>query len=129
MTNNHWSPWRGAGDPSGRWLALSWVVLIVYRVLRPFLGQGRALSLIEGVLSRQFRKRIHSYMSDRFGISHDRPQDAFDRISQNYATRGESLFGSHFTYLQVIQNQRESHTHITRCLFNDFFGCMVRGKL
>jgi hypothetical protein len=121
MTTSHWSPWQGTGDPSRRWLVLAWSVLAVYRALRPFTGEKRALSLIGSVLSRQFRKRSHAYMSDRFGIDPARPQDAFECISRNYKARGESLFGPRFTYVQVLQDHRQSHTHITRCLFNEFF--------
>lgn len=119
MNPMNWLPWRGNGGR--RWLAFAWLVLIAYRVLRRFVGRDRALSILESALSRAFRKHMHEYLEDRFGISQSRPEEAFDRIAENYKTRGERLFGPRFTYVQAIQTEHQSHTHITQCLFNDFF--------
>ncbi|WP_162932201.1 L-2-amino-thiazoline-4-carboxylic acid hydrolase [Solimonas sp. K1W22B-7] len=113
--------WRAKGDPSRRWLVFCWSVLFAYRALRPFLGQKKAIAVLQTALSRQFKRQRQAYMNARFGITQERPEEAFERISQNYKARGESLFGPRFTYVQAIQDQRRSHTHITRCLFNDFF--------
>jgi hypothetical protein len=113
--------WQAKGDPSRRWLAFSWAVLFAYRALRPFVGQQKAIAILQTALSRRFRKQTQGYMDARFGISQERPEEAFDRISQNYKARGELLFGSRFTYVQAVQDKHRSHTHITKCLFNDFF--------
>jgi hypothetical protein len=113
--------WKGSGDPSRKWQVLSWSVLLAYRALRSFTGQEKALSILRTVLSRQFRKHTQSYMETRFGITQQKPGEAFERIAENYKARGESVFGSGFTYVQAVQDPRRSHTHISRCLFNDFF--------
>jgi len=115
-------PWQGEGDPSPRWRRLSWAVLIVYRVLRPVVGEKRALGAIQSLLSRQFRRHTHAYLEDRFGITQDAPGEAFARIAENYQPRGERLFGSGFIYVQAVQERDRSDTHIRKCLFNDFFG-------
>ena len=114
-------PWQGTRNPTPRWRRASWLVLIAYRVLRPFLGQERAIVLLQGVLSRQFKKDMHVYLVHRFGITQDAPDDAFDRIAQNYKPRGEQLFGPGFAYVQAVQDTTRSFTHINKCLFNDFF--------
>ncbi len=121
MSNRRWLPWRSAGDPSRRWLVLAWAVLIAYRVLRVFVGTERALSAIEMFLSRQFQKHTSAYLEERFGIVQDKPREAFDRIAENYRLRGERLFGPRFTYIEAVATDDQSHTHITKCLFNDFF--------
>ena len=114
-------PWQGKGNPSRRWLAFSWAILIAYRTLTPFVGQKKAISILQGALSRRFKRHIQTYIADRFGISQTKPEEAFERISRNYKARGETLFGPRFTYVQAIQDQQRSHTHIEKCLFNDFF--------
>jgi hypothetical protein len=121
MQNRRWLPWQSDGDPSRRWLALAWGVLVAYRALKLFVGQERALSSIEAFLSHQFRKHTGSYLEERFGIVQARPDEAFERIAENYRERGELLFGPRFTYVQAVDTNDESHTHITKCLFNDFF--------
>lgn len=114
-------PWQGTGDPTPRWRRLSWAVLIVYRALRPFAGQNRALGLIQSLLSQQFRRHTAAYLEDRFGITQDAPGEAFARIAENYQPRGQRLFGSGFIYEQAVQTPERSDTHIRSCLFNDFF--------
>jgi L-2-amino-thiazoline-4-carboxylic acid hydrolase len=113
------APWHG--NVMRRWLALSRLVLVAYRVLRPLIGQDRAISLLRAVLSRPFRRRIADYMAARFGISQDAPETAFDCISQNFKARGEQLYGPGWTYVQAVQDHRQSHVYVTRCLFNDFY--------
>jgi hypothetical protein len=114
-------PWRGGGDPTTKWRRVSWSVLITYRVLRPVLGRRRAIALLQSLLSRQFRRNIHAYLAERFGISQEAPGEAFDRIATNYKDRGERIFGPEFVYVQVVQDSTRSFTHIKRCFFNDFF--------
>jgi hypothetical protein len=96
-------------------------VLIAYRALKPFLGQKRAIAILQVVLSRKFKKHMHVYLEHRFGITQDAPEDAFDRIAQNYKLCGEQLFGPGFAYVQAVQDSTRSFTHINKCLFNDFF--------
>lgn len=114
-------PWQGKGDPTPRWRRLSWAVLIIYRLLRPVIGEKRALGAIQSILSRQFRRHTNSYLEDRFGITQDAPGEAFARVSENYQPRGQRLFGSGFIYVRAVQTPERSDTHIRRCLFNDFF--------
>ena len=45
------------GDPSRRWLALAWLVLIAFRTFRPLFGEARTRAAIQGVLARRFKKR------------------------------------------------------------------------
>lgn len=121
MRKARWLPWQADGDPSRRWMAVAWIVLLAYRALRLLVGSERAIAAIRDVLSRQFRRHKATYMEERFGIDPSRPGDAFDRIARNYQRRGIELFGPRFTYIQVVQTPGESHTHITKCFFNDFF--------
>jgi hypothetical protein len=114
-------PWQGTGDPTLRWRRASWIVLIAYRALKPFLGQKRVIAILQDVLSRKFKKNMHEYLEHRFGITQDAPEDAFDHIAQNYKLRGEQLFGPDFVYVQAVQESNQSFTHINKCLFNDFF--------
>ena len=117
--NGGFAPWRG--NVTRRWLTVSWLVLVAYRVLRPLVGQDKAISSLRAVLSHSFRRRIADYMVERFGISQDAPEAAFDCISQNFKARGERLYGSGWTYIQAVQDPRQSHIHVTKCLFNDFY--------
>lgn len=108
-------------DPSERWLRLCRLVLGIYRFLKVFVGSKRALAIITAILSRKFRKQSQEYMSMRFGISQRNPGQAFDQIAENYKSLGEKTMGSNFIYREALKSEMQSHIHIERCLFNDFF--------
>jgi len=108
-----------SGDPGWRWLIFTWSVLVAYRALKLFVGQTTALKILQAVLSRPFKWRVKAYMLDRFGISQDVPGEAFDRIVENFIARGEKLYGSGWTYVQSVRDQRRCYVDVTNCLFNN----------
>jgi hypothetical protein len=114
-------PGQGLVDPTPKWRRLLWLVLLAYRTLRLLIGERSAISAIQAVLSYRFRKHTQMYLTERFGITQDTPEKAFDCISQNYKVRGEQLFGPGWDYVTDIQDSNHSFTNINKCLFNDFF--------
>lgn len=110
-------------DAAGRrWLTLCSVLLAAYRKLLS-VGEERttALATLQTAMTVPFRAGIHAFMHDRFGISQDAPQDAFERIAATFQSRGEERFGRGFTFVADLRDDRRSFTTITTCLFNDFF--------
>lgn len=114
-------PWEGRGDAAKRWQRISWIILIIYRILKPFWGSGRSVAIIHRRLERRFKNDMPAYIAQRFRINADEPQSAFDRIDENYLPLGEQLFGSGFNYVQAVRETDRSFTHIKKCFFNDFF--------
>ncbi len=113
------------GDPTWRWLAFLWLALISYHALKAFVGGTKAISNLQAAFSYLFKRQLRGYMTSRFGISQNAPEEAFDRISQNFMTRGEKLYGSRWTYVQSVQDHDQFQVHVTKCLFNDF--CRAHG--
>jgi len=114
-------PERGLGSASPKWHRRLWMVLIVYRVLKVLVGKNRALTTLLTILSYRFRKHTQAYLEERFGITQDEPEKAFECIAQNFKARGEQLFGPGWIYVEGIQDSNHSFTDIHRCFFNDFF--------
>jgi L-2-amino-thiazoline-4-carboxylic acid hydrolase-like protein len=113
---------RAIDGPSQRWLMVCCLTLATYRVLKPFVGDGRTvLELLQDALAQPLKTNIKEYVAERFAVSQDAPSDAFDRVSQHFTTRGEERFGQAFEYVQDVQDATRSFTKITKCFFNDFF--------
>lgn len=112
-----------AVDAAGhRWLALCSVLLAAYRTLLPLAGGSpAAVSVLQSAMTAPFRARIKAFMNERFGISQDAPEDAFDRIAETFQSRGQQRFGGAFTFVTDVRDGERSFTNIERCLFNDFF--------
>ena len=107
---------------SRRWLTLCFVLLAAYRTLRPLVGDGpTAVAVLQSSMTAPFRAGIKAFIRDRFGISQDAPQDAFERIAETFQSRGEERFGRAFTFVSDGRDEERSFTNITTCLFNDFF--------
>jgi hypothetical protein len=108
--------------PSRQWLLLASMILAAYRELLPLVGDEQTgLSILRNAMAAPFKERLTAYIADRFGISQEAPQDAFNRVAENFKARGEARFGGSFTYVQEVQDETRSFTNIHKCLFNDFF--------
>jgi hypothetical protein len=112
-----------AVDAAGRrWSTLCSVLLAAYRTLLPLVGDSpTAISVLQSAMTAPFRVGIKAFMNDRFGISQDAPEEAFDRIAETFQSRGEERFGRAFTFVPDVRDGERSFTNIKRCLFNDFF--------
>jgi hypothetical protein len=105
-------------------LLLNWSSLILasYRRLLPMIGdRERVLEHIRFALTDRIKHQIEPYIVDRFGISPATPDDAFERVAENFKLRGEARFGKAFIYEQEVQDGKRSFVNIRKCFFNDFF--------
>jgi len=107
---------------SAGWVGVCSIVLASYRDLCNLHNdQWTGLTMVREALIKPFRESITPYIQRRFGITQEAPHEAFERISENFKSGGESRFGSAFNYVQAEQDESRSFTHIERCLFHDFF--------
>jgi hypothetical protein len=110
-------------DAAGRrWLTLCSVLLAAYRTLLPLVGESaKAVAILQSSMTAPFKAGITAFIADRFGISQDAPEDAFERITETFQRRGEERFGHAFRFVADVHDGARSFTNITRCLFNEFF--------
>ena len=108
--------------PSRQWLQLCSMILAAYQELLPLVGDKQiALSVLRNVMEAPFKEGLTGYIADRFGILQDAPEDAFNRIAENFKVRGEKRFGQTYAYVQEVQDEERSFINIQKCFFNDFF--------
>ncbi len=108
--------------PSQRWLLLASMILAAYQELLPLVGDKQTgLSILHNAMAAPFKERLTDYIADRFGISQNAPEEAFNRIAENFKARGEVLFGQAYTYVQEVQDEGRSFVNIQKCFFDDFF--------
>jgi len=108
--------------PSRQWLLLASMILAAYRELFPFVGDEQAgLSILRNAMAAPFKERLTGYIADRFGISQDAPEEAFNRIAENFKARGEERFGKAYTYVQEVEDEWRSFVNIQKCFFDNFF--------
>ena len=59
---------RAIDGPSQRWLMVCCLTLATYRVLKPFVGDGRTvLELLQDALAQPLKSNIKEYVAERFG--------------------------------------------------------------
>jgi len=108
--------------PSKRWLLLASMILAFYKELIVIIkDEHTVFTLLRDTMAAPLKEGITTYIADRFGIAQDAPGEAFDRIAQNFKTRGEERFGQAYTYVQEVQDERRSFVSVQKCLINDFF--------
>ncbi len=64
-------------------------------------------------------ENAEAYSLARLGVSRAEPEQAFQRVSENFLSRGQERFGAHFTYERDVSDAARSFVSITRCLYND----------
>jgi hypothetical protein len=98
------------------------MILAAYQELLPLVGNEQTgLSILRNAMATPFKERLTGYIADRFGISQDAPEEAFNRIAENFKARGEERFGKAYTYVQEVQDEGRSFINIQKCFFDDFF--------
>jgi hypothetical protein len=113
---------RAIDAPSRQWILLSCIILAAYQELQPLVGDAQVvLSILRNAMAAPFKERLTGYIADRFGISQDAPEEAFNRIAENFKARGEERFGKAYTYVQEVQDEGRSFINIQKCFFDDFF--------
>jgi hypothetical protein len=112
-----------AEDPAAvRWIGFSSILLATYRSLHSLLGdEGRIFTMLREALTCPLREQIVPYIEARFGILQDAPEEGFQRVSENFRSRGEVSFGRGFRYVDDVRDGRRAFVNIDRCLFNEFF--------
>jgi hypothetical protein len=109
-------------EQSAGWVGTCSIILASYRDLGnlhndPWVG----MTIVREALVKPFRESITAYIEQRFGITQDAPEKAFERYSENFKSGGEARFGSAFRYVQAVQDEMRSFTNVEKCLFHDFF--------
>jgi hypothetical protein len=112
---------RASDAPTRQWLHTASQVLAVFQELEPLAWASEVLHVLREALTAPFKERVSQYLTNRFGISDDAPEEAFARIAENFKRRGEERFGEAFVYVQDVQDATRSFTNIHKCFFNDFF--------
>jgi hypothetical protein len=109
-------------DTSRANLLLVSALLAIYRESEPYLnGPQQTIDLIEDAMRDSFLPDLHDYMSRRFDVQPDRPEEAFVNVSLNFIARGRTGFGAGFTYEQDVLTDEQCFVDIVRCFFFDFF--------
>ncbi len=107
---------------SAQWVTFCSHLLASYRTVAAQTGDSdAAIAVLTEAAGRPFAQQMTTYLVGRFGIAQDAPGEAFDRIAENFKTRGETRFGATFIYVQAVQDRDRSNILITKCFFNDFF--------
>lgn len=113
---------RAIDDPSRQWLLLSAIILAAYQKIQPLVDDAQAvLSILRYAMTAPFAEHLTAYIADRFGISQGAPEEAFNRIAENFKARGEERFGQAYIYVQEVQDEGRCFVNVQKCFFNDFF--------
>lgn|GEM_PF-1370553 len=109
--------------PSQAWLAYSAIILALYRRLAPLAGgRGRLLALLGGIMTGELKGRLMQYLADRFGISQESPERAFEAISRDFLRLGRERFGLAWSYEPDVLDEDRCFVNVERCFFHNFFG-------
>ena len=113
---------RVIDGPSGLFLHTCSILLAGYRVILPLIkDQDKVLNIRGEAMSDRLREGIEAYLVDRFDITQDAPDRAFEKAKSNFKGIGEVRFGRAYVYEQENQDEARYSVHVRKCFFNEFF--------
>ena len=114
--------YRSIDMPSAGFVKMTCTLLALYRVLIPeFEERGELLDVIHDTMqSVLFAEGMDAYLFKRFGISKNKPEEAWDMICRNFKKRGEEQFGELWSYEQGIKDAKRCFVNVRKCGFSDF---------
>jgi hypothetical protein len=115
--------WRVEDQQGAIHLKISCAILAMYRTLLPlFEERERVLDHLQAVLNAaNFSRGMDAFLLDRFGISPDAPEDAWDTLRRNYMEKGRKRYGKAWVFEEGMKDHRRFFVNIRKCGFADFF--------
>ncbi len=115
--------WRPQDPPGAVHVKVACTLLAVYRTLLPrFDDRQVLLDLIGGVIHAfLFQDGLDPFLLDHFGISPERPEDAWTRLCTNFIPSGRERYGRAWVVEQGVKDERRCFFNFRRCGFADFF--------
>lgn len=108
--------------PSEGHLRISALLLSTFRKLKEKQPDiEKVVYDIDQALVQPFRDRVDGWLETRFGLKEENADEAFDKVAQNFASRGAAQYGESFEYVQEKADSAENLVQIRKCFFNDFF--------
>jgi hypothetical protein len=114
--------WRIQDQQGAIYLKISCALLAAYRTLeRHIENKEKLLDTLRAIITAAYiGQNMDTFLSEHFGISPDAPDEAWDRLCENYISKARERFGSAWVYEQGIKDQKRFFVNIRKCGFADF---------
>lgn len=118
--------WRVKDEQGAVYFKIGCIPLAMYRTLLPLFGDKQdLLDILAAVIETlAFKGGVDAYLLDRFGISSDAPDDAWNQICTNFIKKAP--YGRAWLFEQGIKDHKRCFINIRECGLADLFlgnGC------
>jgi len=114
--------WRAQDQQGAIYLKISCMLLALYSSLKPlFENEDDLLKIMQETITVNIGADMDAFLKDRFGISPDAPDDAWDSLCKNYIIKGSQRYGCNWVFEKGIKDQRRFFVNVRKCGFADFF--------
>jgi len=115
--------WRAQDQQGAIYLKISCMLLATYRTLQPlFEYDDNLLDIIREFITETYiGQNMDAFLQDHFGISSDAPDEAWERLCENYIAKSGERFGCNWVFEKGIKDQKRFFVNVSKCGFADFF--------
>jgi len=115
--------WRAQDKQGTIYLKISCMLLASYRILQClFENEDSLLDIIQEFITETYiGQNMDAFLQNHFGISPDSPDEAWERLCENYVAKSSERFGCNWVFEKGIKDQRRFFVNVSKCGYADFF--------
>lgn len=109
-------------EASKKYVGLSALILAIYHNFEPAINDKEIrIGCLKDAMRDYFKPDVKHYIKVRFDVDSDRPDDAYDKIVDNFIGKGKKQLGKTFTYSIEDKDDDKITFTVSKCCFLDFF--------
>jgi hypothetical protein len=115
--------WRAQDQQGAIYLKIACMLLAIYRTLQPlFENEEKFLDIIREYITETYiGQNLDAFLQDHFGISPDAPDEAWEKLCENYLGKSNERFGCNWVFERGLKDHRRFFVNVKKCGFADFF--------
>lgn len=115
--------WRVHDQQGAIYLGISCMLLATYRTLQPlFENESDLLGITQEIITETvIGQNMDAFLLDHFGISPNAPDQAWEKLCENYIPNSNLRFGCSWVFEGGIKDNQRFFVNVRKCGLADFF--------
>jgi len=113
--------WRVEDQQGSIFLNIGCMFLSTYRTMEPYFEhKNKLLDVLRDIIVRVYIGDKETFLKENFGISHDAPDEVWDRFCENFIPLARKKQGRGWILEYGIRDHKRFFVNVRKCVFAEF---------